>query len=83
MSIPIKPNDWKVPMMGVDLAGAGSKDLSAVAIYAEKQTLINLANAMITGATAILAINPPADVLDKAALLNDTGARLLRDITGG
>lgn len=77
------PENWKRPIVGVDLAKAGSKDLSAVAIYAEKQTLVNLANAMITGAAAILALNGPEDLIKKAALLNDTGERLLRDIMGG
>ena len=77
------PENWKTPIMGVDLAKDGSKDLSAVAIYAERQTLVNLANAMITGAAAILALNGPSNLNEKAELLNDTGARMLRDIKGG
>lgn len=77
------PENWKTPIMGVDLAKDGSKDLSAVAIYAERQTLVNLANAMITGAAAILALNGPNDLIKNAELLNNTGERLLRDIVGG
>lgn len=77
------PENWKRPIMGVDLAKPGSKDLSAVAICADSQTLVNLANAMITGAAAILALNGPDDLNKKAELLNDTGTRLLRDIAGG
>lgn len=80
MSKPIKESD---NVMGVSVTTDGGTGLSIVTLCMNKKTLANLADAMITGATAILAINAPDDVLKKAAMLNDTGKRLLRDIVGG
>lgn len=83
MSGPIEPNDRKVIGMGVDIAAAGSKDLCCVALHMSKEGMINLATAMTTGAAAILALNGPSDLDEKAELLNDTGSQLLLHIVGG
>ena len=69
--------------MGVAITTDGGTGLSIVTLCMNKKTLANLADAMITGATAILALNGPSDLNEKAELLNATGARLLRDIVGG
>lgn len=77
------PENWKRPIMGVALTKSDRAGTSFLTICANEQTLVNLANAMTIGAAAILALNGPSDLNEKAELLNDTGERLLRDIAGG